>query len=873
MTGSAKMEFTKTADASGVQAPSVVGDRINYSFSAKNTGNVTLTDVVINDPLPGLSSLVYAWPGVEGILLPGQTVTATATYAITQADIDAGHVANTATTTGNPPTGPAITPEPGKTDTPLTPAPAMEFTKTADASQIHDPAVVGDKITYTFTSRNTGNVKLTGVVINDPLSGLSALAYNWPGTPGALIPGEGVTATATYAITQADIDRGRVLNEATTIGNPPTGPAITPEPGRTDTPLTPAPAMVFTKTADASALRNPARVGDVIVYTFTAKNTGNVGLTGVTINDPLAGLSALAYDWPGTPGTLEPGQTVTATANYAVTQSDIDARHVANEATATGNPPTGNPVTPAHGKTDTPLIPDPGMEFTKTADSSAVQKPSKPGDVITYTFTARNTGNVTLKNVDVNDPLKGLAPLKYTWPGTARELLPGQTVTATATYAITQADIDAGYVTNVATATGTPPTGKPLTPPPGTTHTPLTSAPAMEFIKSADASKLHDPSQVGDVITYTMKAKNTGNVKLTNVSIDDPLKGLSALGYVWPGTPGTLQPGETVTATATYAITQADIDAGHVANTATTKGTPPRGIPVTPAPESTDTPLTPAPAMEFSKTADASAIQQPSQVGNQITYLFTARNTGNVKLTNVSIDDPLKGLSALAYVWPGTPGTLQPGETVTATATYAITQADIDAGHVANIATTIGTPPSGPVLAPLPAGTDTPLTPDAGLEFSKTADAAAVGDPAKLGDIITYHFTARNTGNVKLTKVVINDSMVGLSAITYAWPGTPGELQPGETVTATAKYAITQADINAGKAVNNATASGTPPAGPPVTTPPASAAVTFPPVVPSQTQEPLAYTGVALTVLPVSLLVVGAGLFLFLIGRRKRSEA
>ncbi|MFW0776067.1 DUF7507 domain-containing protein, partial [Paenarthrobacter nitroguajacolicus] len=105
---------------------SKVGDVITYAFSAKNTGNVTLKNVSITDPLVGLSALVYTWPGVPGELLPGQTVTAAATYAITQADIDAGHVANSATTTGTPPTGPPVTPPPGTTDTPLPQAPAME---------------------------------------------------------------------------------------------------------------------------------------------------------------------------------------------------------------------------------------------------------------------------------------------------------------------------------------------------------------------------------------------------------------------------------------------------------------------------------------------------------------------------------------------------------------------------------------------------------------------------------------------------------------------------------------------------------------------------------------------------------------------------
>ena len=60
----------------------------------------------------------------------------------------------------------------------------MELTKSADASDIQDPSVVGDLITYKFTSTNTGNVKLTNVTITDPLAGLSALTYTWPGYSG-----------------------------------------------------------------------------------------------------------------------------------------------------------------------------------------------------------------------------------------------------------------------------------------------------------------------------------------------------------------------------------------------------------------------------------------------------------------------------------------------------------------------------------------------------------------------------------------------------------------------------------------------------------------------------------------------------------------
>ncbi|WP_431221506.1 beta strand repeat-containing protein [Leifsonia xyli] len=691
-----ELTITKTADNSAVQSPARVGDTVTYRFSATNTGQTTLTGVTITDPHVGLSALTYTWPGTAGTLLAGQTVTATATYQLTQADIDNANVHNSATASGNPPTGPPVTSPPSDADVPLVQGPAMTLSKAADSSGVNSPARVGDVVRYTFTARNTGNTTLTAVSITDPLAGLSALTYTWPGTAGVLQPGQTVTATATYALTSADINAGHVANTATTTGTPPTGPPVTPPPASTDTPLSQGPGLALTKAANTSQLTVPAVSGQMITYTFVATNTGNVTLTGVTITDPLSGLSALTYTWPGATGTLLPGQSVTATATYRVTQGDIDAGHVANTATSKGTPPSGPDTSAPPASTDTPLVSNAALTLTKTADSSQVQVPANVGDTITYTFIASNTGNVTLTGVSIVDQLAGLSALTYSWPGTPGTLLPGQQVTATATYQLTQADVNAGQVVNQATASGTPPSGPPVTTPPVSVTVPLGSSPNMTLLKTADASAVQSPAVPGDVITYRFTASNTGNVTLTGVSITDQLTGLSALTYTWPGVPGTLHPGEQVTATATYALTQADINAGHVANSATTTGTPPTGPNVTPPPSVTDTPLVANPGMTLAKTADASALNSPTRVGDLITYRFTASNTGTVTLTNVSIQDALPGLSGLIYQWPGTAGTLLPGEQVTAIASYAVTQADIDAGHVANRATTAGTPPPGP---------------------------------------------------------------------------------------------------------------------------------------------------------------------------------
>ncbi len=89
----------------------------------------------------------------------------------------------------------------------------------------------------------------------------------------------------------------------------------------------------------------------------------------------------------------------------------------------------------------------------------------------------------------------------------------------TATYQVTQADLDAGAVNNTATATGTPPTAPPLTPT-DTVTVPGTQTPDLTLVKVADKTSV---STVGETITYTFTATNTGNVTLTDADITDPL--------------------------------------------------------------------------------------------------------------------------------------------------------------------------------------------------------------------------------------------------------------------------------------------------------------------------------------------------------------
>ena len=94
-----------------------------------------------------------------------------------------------------------------------------------------------------------------------------------------------------------------------------------------------------------------------------------------------------------------------------------------------------------------------------------------------------------------------------TCPATA-SLAPAASITCTATYTITQADLDAGSVTNIATATadGVGDLGAPTR-----ATVDRRAGPALTLVKTATPTTY---DAVGDVITYSYVVTNSGNVTL-----------------------------------------------------------------------------------------------------------------------------------------------------------------------------------------------------------------------------------------------------------------------------------------------------------------------------------------------------------------------
>ena len=158
-------------------------------------------------------------------LAPGASTTCTAAaHTITQADVDAGTVNNTATATALSPGGSTVTSNASSTTTPVTQAGSLLLTKSAAVNDVDGDFKIdlGDKVQWSFLLKNTGSVTLSTLAVNDPIAG----AVTCPGTP--IAPGATATCTAAapHVISQADVDAGVVNNTATASAKTPGGTTV-----------------------------------------------------------------------------------------------------------------------------------------------------------------------------------------------------------------------------------------------------------------------------------------------------------------------------------------------------------------------------------------------------------------------------------------------------------------------------------------------------------------------------------------------------------------------------------------------------------------------------------------------------------------------
>ncbi|MFK4788716.1 isopeptide-forming domain-containing fimbrial protein, partial [Microbacterium sp. ZW T5_56] len=523
----------------------------------------------------------------------------------------------------------------------------------------------------------------------------------------------GGTVTLSYTVTvNADVVATDLLRNVVTGGTPETPSNCvegSDDPDCSTThPPTPTPGLHVLKTSDPAS-GSTVTPNQEITYSVVASNTGNTVLTGVTVTDDLSDvldnatfvagsesstvgaapvLSGTTLTWNGD---LPVGGTVTLSYTVTVNADVVATDLLKNVVTGTSTETPSNCVQempedavvaaaaegpmarrvvrdiavalaaaddPDCSTTHTPT-PTPGLHIVKTADPASGSTVT-PGQEITYSVVASNTGNTVLTGVTVTDDLSdvldnatfvagsesstvGAAPVlsgtTLTWNG---DLPVGGTVTLSYTVTVNADVVATDVLRNVVTG-GTPETPSNCVegsddPDCSTTHPP-TPTPGLHIVKTSDPASGTEVKP-GQEITYSVVAENTGNTVLTGVDITDDLSDVldnatfvagsesSTVGAapVLSGTTltwnGDLPVGGTVTLSYTVTV-NADVVATDVLRNVVTGGTP-----ETPSncvegsddPDcSTTHPPTPTPGLHIVKTSDPASGTEVKP-GQEITY-------------------------------------------------------------------------------------------------------------------------------------------------------------------------------------------------------------------------------------------------------------
>lgn len=652
------------------------GETVSYSFTVENTGGVTLSNVTINDPLfPVAGSLASMAPTAV------DSTTFTGVYTLTQADVDAGQVSNLATVTGFDPSNVAVTDQSNSGQPLVTPLPfnnSISLLKSGvfDDNNSDGYAQAGETVTYSFVVENTGTQTLTNVTITDPLVTVSGSLASM--APGAI---DNSTFTAVYTLTQTDVDNGIISNTATVTGTTPQSTTVNDNDSHNEPlPNNSGITLVKNGTFDDNSGDGFAQAGETITYSFIVENTSTQTLSNVSISDPLITVS-------GSLATMGPGAVDNSTfsGTYTLTQADIDNGQVDNVATVTGTTPQNDTVSDVDTHTET-LGVNAEIDLLKFGvfDDNNGDGFAQPGETVSYTFTVENTGDVTLSNVTINDPL-------FTVNGSVASMAPGDvdTSTFTGTYTLTQADVDAAQVSNLATVVGLDPSGVAVTDQSNSGQPLITPLPFNNSINLVKTGSFDDNdgdgfAQAGETVSYSFTVENTGTQTLSNVTISDPL--VTVNGSLASMAPGVV---DSTTFSAVYTLTQADVNAGVIDNTATVTATDPQDEAVSDSDDHSE-PLPVESGIVLIKVGSFNDDDGDgyAQVGETITYGFSVENTSSQTLSNITITDPLITVNgSLASMLPGVI------DSTTFSGTYTLTQADIDAGEVINTATVTGTTP------------------------------------------------------------------------------------------------------------------------------------------------------------------------------------
>ncbi|MGX7826386.1 DUF7507 domain-containing protein [Actinokineospora sp. 24-640] len=738
------------------------GDTIVFSIFVANYGSTTLAGFEVT------AAVLVGDSGTENLPLnlecrqvgefePDETMQCDGTYTVQVRDIDAGSVRFSATAGGSFGDGDVAITQTARFA--LNDLPALEVgVEVADTGDADgDGLTEGDTVTYEVVARNTGNgtveiSALTLLVDGGADEAAELLCPPSASNPSAVAPGAELSCEKVYTITAADMDSpsGVLSAKASVSGSSSRGAPVSASVDPDDAVVTElSPVGEFTVEAeesvsDSNGNQRVGDTGDTITYDVVVTNSGGVSLTDVEISNEMgeAGGSATDYECAGgVPASLAPGATLDCESTYEITQADVNRAEVVTVVTVTGTQPDGDTAEAGSGPLTTELSTTSALTVVKEAEGfEGIQDGTVDvGDTIEYRITATNAGTVTLTNVEVVDEYEPPA----TEPGdpprcepTAPSTLPaGQTMSCAVAYEVTQADVDQGSVTSRASGRGTTPGGQVITSgEPDEVTTELDQAAAVSITKRVariDDSNVNKVNDADDVIHYEVTVRNTGTVTVTGVEVTDTIAAPASPTPTLdcrPETGAALGPGEDMACTGTYTITQADIDAGRVVNTASVTGELPDGEARTWGPASVTTVLAAKAVLvvknEVTSTEDRNGNSR-TDAGDVLVYMVSASNNGTVSLARVSVTQRLDapaGVTLRMRCDPVQPAAVAPAATMTCMGTHTVTAADAAAGVVQATATATGT-----------ASGNTEVTSNAGLVRTVLTSGSGAGGGSDAG--------------------------------------------------------------------------------------------------------------------------------------------
>ncbi len=301
---------------------------------------------------------------------------------------------------------------------------------------------VGDMIKYTYVVTTAPNLSGDG-------SSVYALSIyddrvgdvDCPKT--SLLENSSMTCTGSYTITKEDIEAGEVTNNATLEGRYQEqssccgcGEEIITLSASDDFTVTYIPPeLSLEKTGSPTTFTGE---GEEIAYTYTISNIGQVNVTGpVTVDDDKVDVTCPS-------GGIPVGESIECSATYSITKADVTNGSIINTATASASGMVSN-----EASFEATFDGTPDLSLSKESDSNIYQYAN---DILRYSFTLTNTGNVPLSAPFViNDPL--LDEFRCTFPDT---IAVGSSfgTECYGYYRIRAGDVG-GNILNCATATGT----------------------------------------------------------------------------------------------------------------------------------------------------------------------------------------------------------------------------------------------------------------------------------------------------------------------------------------------------------------------------------------------------------------------------------